>query len=131
MDLKEKIENKEYTILPESIAIGTVYKILIHGNLDQDGYEIGYLYLPKGSGIKEHFHINDIELYSLIKGTLKVNNIEMDNNICVLNEKHSIDIVPTDTIIRTFKISKKYLENNNYVQSIETFEKVLKKVNKK
>ena len=72
-------------------------------------YEVGYLYLPKSSGIKEHKHTNDIERYKLISGVLRVFNFPSTNNICPLNHVHCIDPVPEDTIIETCKISKTYL----------------------
>lgn len=105
----EQIENNHFSILPNTIANGKVYKIPAFGNLNTDGYEVGYLYLPTGSGIKEHQHINDIERYKLLNGELKINNSVMDTNICLLNNSHCINKVSKPTIIQTCKISKSYL----------------------
>ena len=105
----DKIHQKEYTLLPVSVATGLVFKVNTYGNMEEDGFERGFLYLPKGSGIKEHSHIFDIEKYDLIMGDLKVNGEAMSSNICDLGCRHGIDIVNTDTIIETCKISDKYL----------------------
>ena len=81
-EIKEKINNNEYSLVPDKIAIGEVIKIHIKGDLNIDGYETGYLYLRPNTGIKEHEHINDIERYKLITGTLKVQGINTNLNIC-------------------------------------------------
>lgn len=57
-----QLECGNYTILPESIAVGIVYRIRYCGNLEEDGYECGFLYISRDSGIKDHVHINNIEL---------------------------------------------------------------------
>lgn len=44
--IKKQIQANNYVILPEAIAIGTVYKIPSFGFLEKDGVELGYLYLP-------------------------------------------------------------------------------------
>ena len=102
----EKIKKGEFTILPDYIAIGKVYKISNFGVLEQDGIESGFLFIPKGSGIKEHYHVNDIEFYNLVCGSLSVCGKEQDSNICLIGQKHNIDIVDENTIIETKKISK-------------------------
>ena len=53
-EIKEKINNNEYSLVPDKIAIGEVIKIHIKGDLNIDGYETGYLYLRPNTGIKEH-----------------------------------------------------------------------------
>lgn len=129
--IKEKIKKGECDVLGERVAVGTVYKISEFGNLDADGFEVGYLYLTKGSAIKDHEHTNDIEEYRLLEGILKIGKEEMEVNICKIGGHHSIDIVEEDTIIRTIKISKKYLEINNCIDYIEEkiFNKVYQKIN--
>lgn len=111
-EIKEKINNNEYSLVPDKIAIGEVIKIHIKGDLNIDGYETGYLYLRPNTGIKEHEHINDIERYKLITGTLKVQGINTNLNICNINKKHNIDIVDIETIIEYTKINKDKIDNN-------------------
>lgn len=110
--INEQMQNKNYTILPDTIAEGKVYKIHAFGNLEQDGYEVGYLYLPKGTGIKNHTHITDVERYKLLKGILKVNNDITKINICGINDSHSIDLVSEITIVQTCKINILLLDKN-------------------
>ncbi len=107
--IRKAIEEKRYTILSKNIADGIVYKINCFGNLETDGFEIGYLYLLKGSGIKSHEHINDVERYKRIIGDLVINGNNCDKDICMLGKTHGIDCVSKDTIIETCKVSKKYL----------------------
>lgn len=132
-EIEDKINKKEYTILNEKIAIGTVYKIKAYGDVENIGIEIGYLYLTKNSGIREHEHTNDIEKYKLLMGTLKINGEDLKENICKIGSSHSIDIVENDTIIRYCKISKLYLEKNNYnnYTGKQVFNKVFTKSNRK
>lgn len=122
-ELIKMIEEEQYIILPESIAINKVYKIHVCGDLEKDGYEVGYLVIPKGSGIKKHQHTKDIERYKLIEGTLSVMGEKTDNNICILNNFHNIDIVDKPTIIQTCKINKLnlFLVNNQSVEDFDTF----------
>ncbi len=120
MELKERIEklkyialemkNGNYTILGDNISNGTVFKIHFRGNLGKDFFEKGFLFIPEGSGIKEHTHTNDIELYRLIDGSLSVGGEFMDSNMCFIGESHNIDTAIQDTFIETFKVSKKYLD---------------------
>ena len=125
--IKEQIQAGDYTILPESIAIGTAYKIPSFGSLEKDGIELGYLYLPKGSGIKSHQHINDIEQYRLLFGTLRVNSIDTTSNVCLLGKWHDIACVEEDTIVRTCKVSKLALDMlENF--SDEAFDQLIAKI---
>lgn len=120
MDKKEKIQklkyismslmNGNYSLLGNTISEGKVFKIPFRGNLEEDMFEKGFLFIPKGSSIKMHKHINDIELYLLIRGDLSVKGQEVSENMCFLGEEHNIDPVSSDTFIETFKISKKYLD---------------------
>ena len=111
--VRESISNENYMILPETIAIGLVYKIVYQGSLSENGYEKGFLFIPRGSGIKEHKHIDDVEQYNLIAGILSVKGEKTNTNNCLLNETHNIDIVTEDTIIETIKISKQLIEQSN------------------
>lgn len=106
-----EMENGNYTILNDSISKGTVFKIPFRGDLEEDNFEIGYLYIPKGSAIKKHVHTNDIEMYRLIDGILSVDGIKQCNNMCFIGESHNIDKVECDTFIETFKVNKKYLDS--------------------
>lgn len=108
----KKIEDGNFALLPDSIAIGNVYKVSYEGNLIIDGYEKGFLFIPKGSGIKEHEHKDDIEQYTLISGELKINSEDMHVNRCLIGESHKIDPVSANTAIKTLKISKKLIEEN-------------------
>ena len=141
MDKKEKIEKLKYicmelrsgnyTVLSDSISIGPVYKIHFRGSLDEDLFEKGFLYIPKGSGIKIHKHVNDIELYRLISGSLSVMGKEDDSNMCFIGEEHNIDVVDRDTFIETFKLNKKYLDKIGFESDNdkeETFVKTYKRL---
>ena len=110
--VSEILASDKYKILPESIAIGQVYKVSYEGDLLIDGYEKGFLFIPKGSGIKEHEHKDDIEQYTLISGELKLNGESMHVNRCMIGESHGIDPVSVNTAIKTLKISKKLIEEN-------------------
>lgn len=110
----EQIINKNYTILPETIAQGIVLKIHYEGNLENDGYEKGFLVLTPNSEIKEHTHINDIEKYTNLTGKLSVKNKLTNENICLINEKHNIDKVQELTIIKTLKLSKELIKEKQY-----------------
>jgi len=116
----EQIENGNYTILPNSISNGKVLKIIYDGNIDNDGYERGYLVLPYGSSINEHTHTNSIEQYMIISGGLAINGENMLINECFIGDTHSIDPVLDLTIIRTIKISKELYEEycNQRVKTI-------------
>ena len=105
-----KIFAGEYQILPDSIAYGKVLKIHYKGDLNsQEGFELGFLILTPNSGIKKHKHINDIEKYQVIYGTLSIEGINSLENVCLIEEEHCIDKVTQLTIIKTIKINKKLL----------------------
>lgn len=131
-----EIKYGNYTILSDNISNGTVFKIHFRGNLEEDLFEKGFLYIAKGSGIKKHTHTNDIELYRLIDGDLSVGGEEMNYNMCFIGESHNIDIVSQDTFIETFKVSKKYLDSlgNDYTDNkvktlIKTYERLENEIN--
>lgn len=109
--VKSKINSGEYTLLPEDIAIGPVYKIIYNGNLESDGFEVGFLYLPSGSLIKEHEHQKDAERYRLIYGELKVKGRCVTENICHQGtSSHNIDKCSCDTLVETCKVGTFYLD---------------------
>lgn len=107
----EQINNRNFKILPSTLATGPVFKITYDGNIENDLYERGFLVIPKGSSINEHLHTSDIEQYTLLTGDLLVNGIPMNVNECFIGETHSIDPVSELTIIKTIKISNKKLSN--------------------
>jgi len=107
--IKEQIKNNNFTVLPDNISINNVYKINYTGNLNYDGYEIGFLFIPNGSGIKEHIHEDDIEQYKLLLGNLSINGKMINENQCLVGDAHNIDVVSEDTFIETYKISKKFI----------------------
>ncbi len=111
--------SKHISILDNTKAEGIVYKIHIEGDLEQDGYESSFLYLPKGSSIKGHEHTKDVERYILVFGDLKVNGNRVVENDCHINESHCVDKVSTDTLIYTYKQKqnvKKLLPSTNFVK---------------
>jgi len=123
-----QIQNGKFSFLPQNISSGIIYKIPSNYNLVEDGFEIAYLYLRKGSCVFTHEHETDIERYRLIEGILNINGKRVYENICTINQSHSIDRVTTDTIIETFKISKEYiLQNSCQELNTATFDKVLTK----
>ena len=109
----EQIKLKNYTLLPGTISTGIVYKIHCDGDLDCLGFEKGFLVMTNGSSIKEHKHVENVERYKVLVGNLKINGIEQNENICLLGESHSIDVVDKLTIIETFKVDKKMLAIND------------------
>lgn len=125
----DEIINRNYTILPTNICVGSVYKVDYEGDLKQEGYEKAYLYLPKGTGIKLHKHIKDIERYEVLMGRLSVNGREVDVNDCLIGESHNIDICSEDTIIRTLKISEELIDKYD-CEKIEKDIKVIQLKNK-
>lgn len=94
--------NKLYnsiTKLDSDICDGDVYKILEDGNLKEDGYEKGYLFLMEESSILLHYHYNEKEHYKCIFG----DNTSISKNFCDINSSHEITSVNTNTIVRTYK----------------------------
>lgn len=127
-----KLREGNYEILSNDIAIGKVYKITSYGDLEKDGFELGYLYLKKGSGIREHYHEDNIERYQLLYGTLTVSGEACTQNICLLHQKHSIQPVCTDTIVQTFKINSLYYHKLSNISKKEVNQLAsLSKVKKK
>lgn len=116
-DAKKFILEGNYRKVSESLSINDVFIINVHGNLQSIGYEYGYLYLPVGSGIKKHKHINDAEEYFLIQGKLSVLGKDEIINRCMIDEEHSIDVVSEDTLVRFTKVCKEKITNVNDVFS--------------
>ena len=107
--VREQIVRGNYTMLNNSVSIGNVYKVIYEGDLKSCGYEKAYLYLPTGTGIKEHIHTEDIEKYTLIYGIMSFNNECNITNECLIGCSHGVDIVDEDTIIKTLKINKRMI----------------------
>ena len=116
----EQINNRNFTILPSSIATGPVFKITYDGDLEEDLYERGFLVIPKGSSINSHLHTSDIEQYTLLTGNLSINSVSMNVNECLIGECHSIDPVSELTIIKTIKISNKLINQIQQKQYIKS-----------
>ncbi len=112
----KQILKRNFTVLPDTIANGKVLKIHYEGDLNsEEGYEKGFLVLTPNSGIKTHKHTNDIEMYTLLLGTLSVDGIKCDNNICLIDEEHGIDCVDEITIIKTLKLSEKKIKSKRRI----------------
>ena len=107
--IQKQLKENNYTILPETISTGIVYKIDYPENLKTPGYERGFLIMTKGSSIKQHKHTENVERYKVIMGKLIIKGKEQQENICLLGESHSIDKVKELTIIETYKMDKKIL----------------------
>lgn len=121
--VRGKIESGEYILLSDSMAIGPVYKIPCYGELDKDGFEIAFLYVPSGSGIRQHFHEKDAERYKLISGELKIDGKLVDENICHSQTlPHNIDVCSCDTIIETCKVGEPYLNHMRLSITSEFFD---------
>ena len=109
--VKERINNGNYELLSNNIAINNVMKIKCFGTLENEGYEHGFLYLTKGSGVKNHIHTENIEMYRLIYGDEEcINNA---SEICLINNSHQIKTVKYDTIVETFKLNKNIINDIN------------------
>ena len=123
-----QIENGRFSFLSPNISSGIIYKIPSPYNLVEHNFEIAYLYLREGSLVFLHEHLKDIERYKCIEGILSINGERVEQNIFKKNKRHSIDRVPEDTIIETFKITEDYLlQNKEQEITSNTFEKVLRK----
>ena len=109
--VRRMIEMNRYTLLPSSVAVGNVYKIVYEGNIDALGYEKGFLYLPKGTGIKEHVHNTSAERYTLLCGEMNINGQSSLKDDCLLGGSHSVSVVDRDTIIKTLKVSDDLIVN--------------------
>jgi hypothetical protein len=112
----QQLKINNYTILPETISTGIVYKIDYPGNLDIQGYERGFLIMTKGSSIKQHEHTENVERYKVIMGKLIIKGKEHKENICLIGESHSIDKVKELTIIETYKMDKKLLKQEEKIK---------------
>ncbi len=99
-----------FSYLPSSLAENNVIKVPYVGDIDKMGFEVNYLYIPKDAKIKKHKHIYDIEKYTLLQGNLVVNEEDVKENYCLIDEEHDIDYTDEITIVETYKISKELLD---------------------
>ena len=91
------------TIVDASLADGLVYKILVEDKFEEQGFETGFLYLTKGSSVKEHLHENDYIQHTVICGEMKVDGKLLLTSECKPGESHKIDPVVSDTLIYTYR----------------------------
>lgn len=94
----ERLYNK-IVRLNDDISSGNVYKILEEGNLEEDGFEKGYLFLTLGSSILLHYHRSEKEYYKHIYGDKEA----IKGCFCNIDQSHEITSVNDDTIVRTYK----------------------------
>ena len=111
--VNNEINKGSFILLPNTIANGNVYKVNMCGDLNNDGFELSYLYIPKGSSILLHEHTTDVERYKLIMGNLSVGGNFCNTNVCLLGNVHNIDEVLCDTIIESCKVSVDYLKSTS------------------
>ena len=109
--VERKINKEEYIKLPKSISKGNVLRISGYGDLEEDYFQHGFLYMQEGSEINSHLYFNNIELYRLISGDIKIN-----EKTCLLGEKYGIKNVDCDTILEYFEVNRKICGHiNNYL----------------
>ncbi|MBQ9318042.1 MAG: hypothetical protein IJR82_00180 [Bacilli bacterium] len=94
------IEHK-FEQLSDNRAFGRVYQIPGYGNLDVNGFEHRFLFIHQGSGVYEHEHTKEIELYKRVSG-----DYYFPNGVCLLGQSHQIEPVKSTTIIETFKLDR-------------------------
>lgn len=99
------IEHK-FEQLGNERAFGRVYQIPGYGSLDVNGFEHRFLFLHKGSGVYEHKHGSEIELYKRVSG-----DYDFPDGICLLGKSHQIEAVKSTTIIETFKLCRSGYDN--------------------
>ena len=93
--------NHDFNELGDNLSNGRVLKIKGYGNLNINGFEHGFLFIHKGSSIKLHKHVFDIEMYNYISG-----DYNFKGGICLLGESHKVDPLINSTIVETFKVNK-------------------------
>ena len=98
----------KFNYLNKDKAIGKVLQIPGYGKLNINGFEHGFLLIHKNSGILEHVHDANIELYNRVSG-----DYSFKGGICLINESHNIDILNTSTIVETFKVDKNIINDND------------------
>ena len=110
--ISKQFKEGNYIVLPDTISIGNVYKIIYEGGIEEYGYEKAYLYIPTGSGIKKHTHKSDVERYTLIYGIMSIDGVCNLENECLIGDSHSIDIVDEDTVVKTLKITNELINKS-------------------
>ncbi len=112
---------EEMSMLPKDIAVGDILKIRISGDIRIDNEEWGYLFLPKGTRILPHKHIDDMEKYELQYGKILINGKEANSNICFPGKEHSIDMALENSLIKYSK--SKVLTKEKKVETAKSFKK--------
>lgn len=97
--------NHKYKILDSNKASGRILQIPGYGTLKTIGYEHGFLFIHKGSYVKEHVHKDNIELYNRISG-----DYSFQGGICLLNHSHKTEPLGISTIVETFKLDKSLID---------------------
>ena len=97
-----------FNYLSKDKAIGKVLQIPGYGKLHINGFEHGFLLIEAGSGILEHIHDTNIELYNRISG-----DNSFQGGICLINESHKIELLSITTIVETFKVDKSIINYND------------------
>ncbi len=109
--IMNQIDYDNYQLLPRKVVNDMdIFKIVYEGDLKEAGYEKCFLYLPPHSSIRLHTHINDVEEYSVVQGTLNVNGVECSISRCLLGESHCVNSSNKPIIIKTIKISRELIE---------------------
>lgn len=110
--VESKILEEDYSLLSDDIAIGPVYKINGSFSIENDGYDISYLYIPTGSGIRLHNLDEGAERYKSLKGTFKIDGRETDESICFNSTpSHGVDVTSSKVILEVCSVSHDYLKN--------------------
>lgn len=114
--VQERILDGKFEKLSKDKASCNVAKISCFGSLDKEGYEHGFLYLKEGSKVYEHLHDKDIEFYRLVSGDKNI-----EDNTCLLGEKHGIQQVCCDTIVETFKLNKNIIKQDYDIKLLNEY----------
>lgn len=100
------------SILDESVSQGIVYKIIIEDNIDK-GYEVSFLYLVKGSSIKECSYDGKTE-YMIIYGDSTLGDKKF-----LENQVHKFEPVSEDTLIYVHREKKHIKQKVNHILMTE------------
>lgn len=106
--VEKKVLEGNFTMLSEPIAQGVVAKVDGIGTIDNDKYEIEYLYIQKGGYIRKHQHTDNMELYRVISG-----DASMECDVCLIGEEHEIKPFTCNTIVEVLKLKNPKSNNLN------------------